>query len=357
MKIGILTSGGDCAGLNAVMYGFVKAITAAESKIEIYGIKNGYGGLINKDYRSIKPEEFSNILKLGGTILGTSRQPYKKIIQKEDNDKAAQMKENYRKMDLDVLIVLGGQGTHKTAAFLANEGLNVIALPKTIDNDIWGTDFTFGFHSAVNVATECIDRVQTTAASHGRIMIVEIMGNKVGWLTLYAGIAGGADVILIPEIPYNIDKVIKAVDAVDKQKGFCIIAAAEGAMDESEAPLTKKERYQKRAAQGEVTASNRIAKAISEKLNVETRVVVPGHIQRGGCPSPYDRVLCTQMGTYAAKLVKENRFGVTVALDGGKITCNNLADIAGKTKFVPLKHELVRAAKNIGISFGESCKG
>jgi len=353
MKIGILTSGGDCAGLNAVMHGFVKAITAVESKVEIYGILDGYDGLINRKYRAIEPEDFSDILKMGGTILGTSRQPYKKLIQIEDNNKAAQMKENYRKMDLDALVILGGQGTHKTAAFLSNEGLNVVALPKTIDNDIWGTDFTFGFHSAVNVATECIDRIQTTAASHGRAMIVEVMGNKVGWLTLYAGIASGSDIILIPEIPYDMDKVIKAVDAAENKKGFCIIAAAEGAMDKEEGPLSKKERIQKRAERGEVTASNRIAKAIAEKLNVETRVVVPGHIQRGGSPTPYDRVICTQMGAYAAKLVGERRFGQTVALDGGKITSNNLSDIAGKTKFVSPKHELVRAAKEIGISFGE----
>jgi len=352
MKIGILTSGGDCAGLNAVMRGFVKTITAIDPKVEIYGIKNGYGGLINCDYYQIKPKGFSGILKLGGTILGTSRQPYKKIIQ-NDNDKADKMKENYRKMGLDALVVLGGQGTHKTAAFLANEGLNVIALPKTIDNDIWGTDFTFGFHSAVNVATECIDRIQTTAASHGRIMLVEIMGNRVGWLTLYSGIASDADIILIPEIPYNIDSVIKAAETVEKQKGFCVIAAAEGIMDESEVPFSKKERLQRRAEQGEITASNRIAKAITDKLRIETRVVVPGHIQRGGSPNPYDRVICTQMGTYAAELAKEKRFGVTVAVHGEKITANNLADIAGKTKYVPLKHELIRAARDIGISFGD----
>jgi 6-phosphofructokinase 1 len=353
MKIGILTSGGDCAGLNAVMRGFVKTVTNIDPKVEIYGIKNGYGGLINKEYSLIKPSDFSDILNLGGTILGTSRQPYKKIIQKEESVKVEKMKDNYRKMGLDVLVVLGGQGTHKTAAFLASEGLSVIGLPKTIDNDIWGTDFTFGFHSAVNVATECLDRIQTTAASHGRVMVVEIMGNKVGWLTLYSGIASGADIILIPEIPYNIDNTVKAAETALKQKGHCVIAAAEGAMNEAEAPLTKKERYQKRAEQGERTASDRIAKYIAEHINAETRVVVPGHIQRGGGPSPYDRVICAQMGSYAAKLAKEGRFGVTVALNNEKITCNNLADIAGKTKFVPLKHEMIRAAKDIGISFGE----
>jgi 6-phosphofructokinase 1 len=353
MKIGMLTSGGDCAGLNAVICGFGRAITTIEPKVDIYGIAGGYTGLINREYRHIRQEDFSNILNIGGTILGTSRQPYKKLIQVEENNKVALMKENYNKMDLDALIVLGGQGTHKTAAFLSSEGLNIIALPKTIDNDIFGTDFTFGFHSAVNVATECIDRIQTTAASHGRAMIVELMGNKVGWLTLYAGIGGGADVILIPEIPYDIEKIIKTVESVKKQKGFCIIAAAEGAMDKDEALLSKKERIQKRTERGEATASNRIAQAIAEKLDLEIRVVVPGHIQRGGNPTPYDRVICTQMGAYAAKLAEERNFGVTVALDGGKIVSNNLVDIAGKTKFIPQKHELVRAAKDVGISFGD----
>ncbi|MDR2593761.1 MAG: ATP-dependent 6-phosphofructokinase [Fibromonadaceae bacterium] len=353
MKIGILTSGGDCAGLNAVIYAFEKAITAIDPKVDIYGILGGYTGLINREYKLLKHEDFSNIFNTGGTILGSSRQPYKKLIQAEGAHKVASMKENYHKMDLDALIILGGQGTHKTAALLSSEGLNVIALPKTIDNDLWGTDFTFGFHSAVNVATECIDRIQTTAASHRRAMIVEIMGNKVGWLTLYAGIGGGADIILIPEIPYDINKVIKAVESVKKSKGYCIIAAAEGAMDNEEATLTKKERYQKRGERGEVTASNRIAKAIEEKLNIETRVVVPGHIQRGGAPSPYDRVLCSQVGAYAAKLAIERKYGVTVALNGDKITSNKLDDIAGKTKVVPPKHELIKAAKDIGISFGE----
>ena len=351
MKIGILTSGGDCAGLNAVIYAFEKAITAMDPKVELYGIIGGYTGLINREYKSLKHEDFSNIFDTGGTILGTSRQPYKKLLQ--ETQKVTAMKENYNKMNLDALVILGGQGTHKTAALLSSEGLNVIALPKTIDNDLWGTDFTFGFHSAVNVATECIDRIQTTAASHRRAMIVEIMGNKVGWLTLYAGIGGGADIILIPEIPYDIDKVIKAVESAKKSKGFCIIAAAEGAMDKEEATLAKKERYQKRGERGEVTASNRIAKAIEAKLNIEIRVVVPGHIQRGGAPSPYDRVLCSQVGAYAAKLAIDRKYGVTVALNVDKIISNNLADIAGKTKVVPPKHELIKAAKDIGISFGE----
>ena len=355
MKIGILTSGGDCAGLNAVMRGFGKAIANISPGVEIYGIIGGYTGLINREYRQMKLSEFSGILNMGGTILGTSRQPYKELLKFDENNKVAQMKENYRKMDLDVLVVLGGRGTHKTAALLSSEGLNVIGVPKTIDNDIWGTDFTFGFHSAVDVATECIDRIKTTAASHKRAMIVEIMGNKVGWLTLYAGIGGGADAILIPEIPYSIDAVVKYVGSCmnNKKKGYCVLAVSEGAIAQNEAHLSRKERMQKRAERGENTLSNSIAKTIADKLDVETRVVVPGHIQRGGSPNAYDRVICTQMGAYAAKLAAEKRFGVTVALKSDKMTANSLAEIPKKTNFVPPKHELICAARDTGIFFGD----
>jgi 6-phosphofructokinase 1 len=353
MNIGLLTSGGDCAGLNAVMYGFAKAMAGADPKVEIYGFTGGYAGLVNKEYKKMKPEEFFGVLNVGGTLLRTSRQPYKKLLLPEESYKVALMKENYKKLGLDALIILGGRGTHRIAALLSSEGLKVIGIPKTIDNDIFGTEITFGFHSAVYVATDCVDRIHTTAASHGRTMLVEIMGNRVGWLTLYAGIAGNADIVLIPEIPYQIESVIKAAEAAIGKKGYCIIAAAEGAMDREEAAMSKKERFSKREASGEATATNRIAKAIAESISAETRVVVPGHIQRGGSPTPYDRVICTQMGTYAAKLVSERVFGVTVARCGGKITHNNLSDIAGKTKFVPLDHELVQTARSIGISFGD----
>jgi len=353
LNIGLLTSGGDCAGLNAVMYAFVKAITAIDSGVEIYGIMGGYYGLINRTCKKMKREDFANILNVGGTILGTSRLPYKDLIKTEDNDIIDDIKENYHKMGLDVLIVLGGQGTYKKAALLADTGIKLICLPKTIDNDIFGTDITFGFHSAVNVATECINRIQTTAASHGRTILVEIMGNKVGWLTLYSGVGGGADIILIPEIPFDIVKVIKAAHKANNEKGYCVIAVAEGALDKEEAELSKKERLQRREERGEITASNRIARIIANELNVETRVMIAGHIVRGGNPTPYDRVICTQMGAYAAKLVSEKKFGATVTLCGGNITHNNLTDVAGETKFVPKDHELVQAARAVGITFGD----
>lgn len=355
MKIGILTSGGDCPALNAVIRGFAKYAYHNIKNAELYGIADGYGGLINGEYKKMKPDDFSGILNVGGTILGTSRQPFKKMTVEENNStKVEKMKQNYKKMGLDALVCLGGAGTHKSAALLSAEGLNVVGLPKTIDNDIFGTDVTFGFYSAVDVATECIDRIHTTAASHGRTMVVEIMGNKVGWLTLYAGIAGGADIILLPEIPYDVDAVCKKVlGRAEAGKAFSIIAIAEGALEKSEADLKKKERAQKRSESGDTTLTNRLARQISVRTGVETRVVVPGHIQRGGSPSALDRALSTQVGAYAGYLVKEGLFGTTVAIHGDTITHNKLADIAGKTKWVPLDHPMIVYGKKIGISFGE----
>lgn len=355
MKIGILTSGGDCPALNAVIRGFAKYAYNNIKGAEIYGIADGYGGLINGEYKKMKPEDFSGILNIGGTILGTSRQPFKKMTVEENNTtKVEKMKVTYKKMGLDALITLGGAGTHKSAALLAESGLNVIGLPKTIDNDIFGTDVTFGFYSAVDVATECIDRIHTTAASHGRTMLVEIMGNKVGWLTLYAGLAGGADIILLPEIPFDTDKVCKKVlQRAEAGKAFSIIAIAEGAIEKSEANLKKKERAALRAESGETTATNRLAREINSRTGVETRVVIPGHIQRGGSPSALDRALSTQVGAYAGYLCKEGIFGSTVAIRGDKITHNMLADIAGKTKWVPVDHDMILSGKRIGISFGD----
>lgn len=353
MKIGILTSGGDCPGLNAVIRAFGKYAYENIKNVELVGIADGYGGLINGEYRKMTPADFTGILTLGGTILGTSRQPYKLMTVENENSetKLELMKKNYKKMDLDCLVTLGGAGTHKTAALLSAEGCNVIGLPKTIDNDIWGTDVTFGFHTALDVATECIDRIHTTAASHGRTMLVEIMGNKAGWLTLYAGLAGGADIILLPEIPFSPEKVAKAIERrAEMGKAFSIIAIAEGAMTVEESKMKKKERAASRG--NDVTATNALAKYIAETAKVETRVVVPGHIQRGGSPSAYDRVLSTQFGSYAGRLAQEGKFGVTVALVNGEVTYNALADIAGKAKLVPTDCQEIAAAEGIGVSFG-----
>mgnify|MGYP004718948361 CR=1 FL=1 len=357
-RIGILTSGGDCPGLNATIRGVAKACyeKMATENVEIVGIAEGYYGLINNICRDMKPEEFSGILTRGGTILGTKRQPFKmmQVIGDDNVDKVKNMKETYKKQKLDCLLTLGGNGTHKTSRLLSDEGLNVIGLPKTIDNDIYGTDVTFGFHTAVDIATDALDRLHTTANSHSRILLCEIMGNKAGWLTLNAGIAGGADIILIPEIPYDIDKVCQSViKRSESGKNFSIVAVAEGVFDVQEAKMKKKERAKLRAEAGITTATNRIAAQIQAKTGLETRTCVPGHMLRGGSPSAYDRILATQFGVHAAELIAHEKYGRTVAKIGGKITANKLEDIAGKTKFVDPEDQLVKTAKELGISFGD----
>ena len=355
-KIGMLTSGGDCQALNAAMRGVVKALAHNIDELEIYGFENGYKGLIYENYRILTSKDFSGILTKGGTILGSSRQPFKLMRVPDENglDKVAAMKNTYKKLGLDCLVILGGNGTQKTANLLREEGLNVIHLPKTIDNDIYGTDVTFGFQSAINIATDAIDCIHTTAASHNRVFIVEVMGHKVGWLTLYAGVAGGADIILIPEIPYDIDKVCKSVQKRSESgKNFSIVAVAEGCFDKEEAKMKKKERTRLRQEAGITTATNRIAAQIQQKTGLEARVCVPGHMLRGGSPSAYDRVLATQFGVYAAELIREEHYGMSVAKVGGTITANKLDDIAGKTKFVSPDDQLVQTARNLGISFGD----
>ena len=356
-RVGILTSGGDCPGLNATIRGVAKALYARMGdNVEIVGIANGYSGLINGDYREMNEDDFRGILTLGGTILGTKRTPFKlmRVVEDDNIDKVAAMKKTYKAAKLDCLLCLGGNGTHKTANLLSQEGLNIIGLPKTIDNDIYGTDVTFGFHTAVDIATDVIDRIHTTAGSHSRVMCIEIMGNKAGWLTLYSGIAGGADIILLPEMPYDIDRVCEAVERRAKRgSNFSIIAVAEGAMNVDEAKLKRKEWTAKRAEAGYTTATSRIAKQIQEMTGLETRTVVPGHMLRGGSPSAYDRILATQFGAHAAQLLKDKKFGYTVAMVDGKITENPLGDVAMKTKFVPVDCKMVKTAKDIGISFGD----
>lgn len=356
-RIGILTSGGDCQGLNAAIRGVAKSLFEEFGQgVEIYGIRDGYRGLIEGDFSLMERHEFSGILTRGGTILGTSRQPFKKmsIIEDDNVDKIANMKDSYYKMELDCLVILGGNGTHKTANLLSEEGLNIITLPKTIDNDIWGTDMTFGFHSALDSATDVIDRLHTTATSHGRIFIAEIMGHKAGWLNLYAGLAGGADIILIPEIPYNIEKVVSYLEKrIADNKRFSIISVAEGTISQKEATMKKKEFKLSRAAMEYPSISYRLAAEISAATGQEIRVTVPGHIQRGGSPSPYDRVLCTRFGAFAANLIKEENYGNMVSLQGNDIVPVPLSQVAGKLKTVPIDSPIIESAKEIGIIFGD----
>lgn len=358
VRIGLLTSGGDCQALNATMRGVVKGLANNVDQLEVYGFMNGYKGLIYGDYRMLTSQDFSGILTRGGTILGTSRQPFKLMRTPDENglDKVDAMKQNYYKLRLDCLVILGGNGTQKTANLLREEGLNIIHLPKTIDNDISGTDMTFGFYSAVNIAAEAIDCIHTTASSHNRVFIVEVMGHKVGWLTLYAGIASGADVILIPEIPYDIDKIISAINKrKERGSGFTILAVAEGAVPKKIAALPKKEMKKEMAKILEKypSISYKIAEDIQKETGLEIRVTVPGHTQRGGSPCPYDRILSTRIGSEAAKLILEKDFGYMVALVNGKIKKVPLEDVAGKLKGVDPECQEIADAKRMGISFGD----
>ena len=326
MRVGMLTSGGDCQSLNATMRGVAKTLYNQRKDVEIIGFIEGYRGLIYEDYRIMKSKDFSGILTNGGTILGTSRQPFKLMRVPDENglDKVEAMKNTYKKLKLDCLVVLGGNGSQKTTNLLRQEGLNVIGLPKTIDNDLWGTDVTFGFQSAINLATQTIDCIHTTAASHGRVFIVEIMGHKVGWLTLHAGIAGGADIILVPEIPYDINKVAAAVNKRAKE-----------------------------ATRQYPSISYEIGAKISELTGQEVRVAVPGHMQRGGSPCPYDRILSTRLGAAAGKMILDGEFGYLVGMKNNHIAKIPLADVAGKLKMIQPDEEMVQEAKLMGISFGD----
>ena len=355
-RIGMLTSGGDCQALNATMRGVAKGLYNTFEDVEVYGFLEGYKGLIYGNYVKMKPSDFSGILTKGGTILGSCRQPFKLIDEPtpEGLNKVEEMKKNYNKLKLDALVVLGGNGSQKTANRLSQEGLNVIGLPKTIDNDIYGTDVTFGFQSAINIATDAIDCIHTTAASHNRVFIVEVMGHKVGWLTLYAGVAGGADIILLPEIPYDIDKVVDAIHKRTKEgKGFTILAVAEGAISKEDAALSKKEYKKKLAKSKYPSVSYEVADRISERLGLEVRVAVPGHTQRGGSPCPYDRVLCTRLGSAAAKAIMDEDYGCMIAMVNGQTKRVPLADVAGKLKTVDPKSQMIKEAKRTGICFGD----
>ena len=347
LRIGLLTSGGDCQALNATMRGIVKTLyRQAGEPVEVYGFEDGYQGLIYERYRMMDNRDFSGLLTRGGTVLGTSRTPFKLLDTPEADgiNKVQAMKD----------IMLGGNGSTKTANRLSQEGLNVIALPKTIDNDTYGTDMTFGFTSSVEVATRCIDEIHTTASSHGRVFVIEIMGHKVGWIPLYAGVAGGADVILIPEIPYDIENVIRVIEDRDKAGSrFTIVVVAEGAISKEEAALSKKEYKKLVAARTTPSVAYDIANEIDKRTGREIRIAVPGHTQRGGTPDAQDRIFATQCGVEAALACLTGKFGVMIAQVNGKMTRVPLEDVAGKLKYVDPKGDLVKEAKALGISFGD----
>jgi 6-phosphofructokinase 1 len=338
MRVGILTAGGDCPGLNAAIRGISKTLIV-KHKARIFGISSGFLGLIENDYVELRENDLSGILTLGGTILGTSREkPFKKSSHfLEEIDKPARIRENYEQLGLDCLVCIGGNGTQKTAAKLQKIGLNVIGLPKTIDNDVWGTDFTFGFHSAVDIATAAIDRLHTTANSHRRVMVIELMGHDAGWLALYAGLAGGGDVILIPEIEYDLERIGDYLRGRSAQgKSASIVVVAEGIRK------TKKQ-----------SAGPYIASKLRDMLEEKPRTTILGYIQRGGTPSPMDRILATRYGAFAANLIAEGSYGRMVVVRNNEIGSIPLEETAGKLKLVPSDHPLIRRAEDIGTFFGK----
>jgi 6-phosphofructokinase 1 len=370
--IGILTSGGDCPGLNAAIRGVGKAALALG--MQIVGYRDGFRGLVENRFIRLDSRELSGILTLGGTILGTSRdKPYRMPVGDTDTmDMTPLAVANYHKQHLDCLVCLGGGGTQKNALHLMKQGLNVITLPKTIDNDVAGTDITFGFDTALGIATEAIDRLHSTAESHHRIIIVEVMGHNSGWLTLGSGVAGGADVILIPEIPYDINKVAESVlhrSYIGKR--FSIVAMAEGALSRDDVGIAednpkkkkkgKKGKKNKKVKSAPLPPSTecaggvslRLAQRLEELTRLESRVTSLGHLQRGGSPSAADRLLATRLGTLCAKLIAEGRYGLMVAVQGADCVPVPLEEVAGKKKLVPLNHSWIQSARLVGTSFGD----
>jgi len=358
-RIAILTGGGDCPGINAV----IRAVTKKaihEKLMEVIGIEDGYHGLVNNRWRTLDYNDVSGILTLGGTILGTSKtaNPYRYAVGKGDRlefkDLSKIAIKNLKNLDIDSLVCIGGDGTLGIAFRLFKDGIPVVGLPKTIDNDLRGTDITFGFNSAVSIAMEGIDRIHTTAESLHRIMIVEVMGHRTGWIALYSGVAGGGDIILIPEIPYDIQVIAEKVKERDKKgKRFSIVVIAEGAkpkggdiaiqriVKESPDPI-------RLGGIGFV-----LGKQIEKTTGLETRTVVMGHLLRGGAPTPFDRILATELGIKAVDMIEDKKFGYMVGVKGNSLVTVPLEEVAKGPKLVPLNHPMIKAARSLGTCFGD----
>lgn len=337
MRIGILSSGGDCPGINATIRGVGKT-AINHYGMEVIGILNGFSGLLYKDVVELTDSSLSGILNLGGTILGTTREKvFRKMITSPDEKDREQIKRCYHELNLDGLVCIGGNGTQLTTWMLSQLGLNVVGIPKTIDNDVYGTDITFGFDSAINIATEAIDRLHSTASAHRRVMVIELMGHHAGWITLYAGMAGGADIILLPELGYDMEVILEKIKKrMEVGKAYSIVAVAEG---------IKIPKSKERPAMF-------FAREIEKLTGFETRETVLGYIQRGGSPSPYDRNLGTLFGGHAVQLIHEKKFGRMVAKIRNEITDVPLKDVAGKLRLVTPDTPLVVQGKKMGISFG-----
>ena len=358
MKIGVLTGGGDCPGLNAVLRAVVKT-AINDFAMSVTGFRDGYEGVILNSYQNLDKNSVSGILSLGGTILGTSNQadPFKFPIPQHEGhtylDRSPEFMTNCERLGLDALIVIGGDGTMKAAAGLSDLGLNIIGVPKTIDNDLYGTDQTFGFDSAVVTATEAIDKIHTTAQSHHRVMIIEVMGRYAGWLALASGIAGGADIILIPEIQYDLSVICEKIRERNRNgKNFSIIVVGEGARPIGGEMVVNRVIKTSPDAIRLGGISNQLAAQIEGLTELETRVTILGHLLRGGSPTSYDRLLGTHFGREAVHLAAQRRFGRLVVLRGNNFESISLQETAGKVRQVPLDSPLIRAAKSLGISLG-----
>jgi len=369
--IGILTAGGDSPGLNAAIRAVGKTANFCYD-MKVIGFKDGFKGLVDNRTQRLDEDHLSGILTIGGTILGTSRyKPHRMPVGGKIMDMTDAIIENYQLNHLDALVCLGGGGTQKNALRLMNKGLNIITLPKTIDNDVVETDMSFGFYTALGIATEALDRLHSTAHSHHRIIVVEIMGHKAGWLALGAGIAGGADVILIPEIPYAVDNIAEDIlHRVRQGKQFSIVAVAEGAMSQQQfdemAPFVvlkqqasnKEEKKKAKEAlakirQAYVDTTLHLARELEVLTGLESRVTILGYLQRGGTPSAADRLLATRLGASCVDYVNQGLFGVMVASNGQETHPVSLDKVAGFRKTVPLDHDWIKTARHVGTCLGD----
>jgi len=363
-RVGILTGGGDCSGLNAVIRGITRS-AILQYQATVLGIRDGFEGLIFNKSQELTLRSVRDILPLGGTILGTTNKG-NPFAYKERNDDGTSVTHdysdkavnNFKRLDLDVLFVVGGEGSLKIGHELSRKGLPLIAIPKTIDNDLEGTDYSFGYQTAVQVACDALDRLQTTGRSHDRVMLLEVMGRNAGWIALESGIAGGAHVILLPEIPYQLDVVLEKIRA-RKAGGhpFTIMVIAEGAVEAGGQALTSEEagaRLQDVAQLGGV--GDYLAKRIAREIDLEVRCTVLGHVQRGGTPNSFDRVFGTRLGTFAVHSAAKKRFGNMVTLRSLELELVPLEQLAGRVRQVPLSSQLIRSAESLGICLGRPAK-
>lgn len=353
LRVGVLTGGGDCPGINAALRAVTKSLTL-QHDAEVVGIRDGFQGLVDRNVESLQYRDVSGLLTRGGTILGASNKadPFN-YLPRGGANVSAQVVKTYRNLDLDALVAIGGDGTMSIAHRLTDLGVEIVGVPKTIDNDIVGTDRTFGFDTAVSIATEAIDRIHTTAQSHHRVMIVETMGRWSGWIALHAGVASGADVILLPEIDYDVDEVARVCTARERGgQRFTIIAVAEGAKRKKGERVVQEQNPEIEDSVRLGGISRVLADQLRERLDSGVRTTILGHMQRGGTPTSSDRNLATAFGTRAASLVAEGRFGTMVALQNGAFTKVSLAEVADKTRTVPLDAPLIESGISVGVSFG-----